>query len=403
MTEQENKPQRSETEGADGKQKRPRRKESPEEKAARLAVERERVLRGVAENVTDDARSQVAYILSHFPDARGSDTTLAIRLWKTFYPDVLDGDLLATSDLYHLPAATSITRARAKIQNDYGLYRPAGDVVDARRQRRKDVAAEIKADKPGRLGLSVYADESGRTSRFLVVGGAWIVDPSRLYRIDSALREFKKTSGIQGELKFEKLSWGNLENAKAFVEASLAHSGLLGLKACALDTSKVKGKSKEETLYGLYYEMIMAGVEHEVERGRATLPRALAIVKDEADADALELPELERRLATACREHFGEEIEIDGVTALKSHDSPLLQLADLFVGSISRVLNKMGDSENQKDAFAADLERIAGFSFAAAVQGVPAGDFVYVRVLGALSHVQPPGSGAAPAGVGLPR
>jgi hypothetical protein len=108
----------SPSEGTEGKQKRPRRKETPEEKAARLAVERERVLRGVAENVTDDARSQVAYILGHFPDARGSDTTLAIRLWKTFYPDVLDGDLLATSDLYHLPAATSITRARAKIQND---------------------------------------------------------------------------------------------------------------------------------------------------------------------------------------------------------------------------------------------------------------------------------------------
>lgn len=369
------------TERTDGKQKRPRRKETPEEKAARLTVERERVLRGVAENVTDDAHSQVAYVLSHFPDARRSDTTLAIRLWKTFYPDVLDGDLLATSDLYHLPAATSITRARAKIQNDYGLYRPSGDIVEARQLRLKEVAAEIKADKPGRPGLSVYADESGRSSRFLVVGGAWIVDVSRLYRIDSALREFKKSAGIKGEFKFERLSWGNLEKAKAFVQEGLTHSGLMGLKACVLDTSRVKGKSREEVLYGLYYEMIMTGVQHELERGRVTLPRAVAIVKDEADADVLELPELERRLATSCREHFGDGVEIDGVTPLKSHDSPFLQLADLFAGSVSRVFNKAGDSENQKDDFAAEFERVAGFSFTDGKGEDQAGDFLYLHVL----------------------
>lgn len=46
MTEEGNKHRRSETEGADGKQKRPRPRESPEEKAARLAVERVVPIRG---------------------------------------------------------------------------------------------------------------------------------------------------------------------------------------------------------------------------------------------------------------------------------------------------------------------------------------------------------------------
>ena len=66
---------------------------------------------------------------------------------------------------------------------------------------------------------------------------------------------------------------------------------------------------------------------------------------------------------------------------LKSHDSPLLQLADLVVGSVSRVFNKEGVGENQKDQFAADFERVAGFAFTAAGKENEAGDFVYVRVL----------------------
>jgi hypothetical protein len=63
-----------------------------------------------------------------------------------------------------------------------------------------------------------------------------------------------------------------------------------------------------------------------------------------------------------------------------SHESPLLQLADLFAGSVARKFNKEGETANAKDEFADFFEALAGFDF---VKGGDGGsDFVYVHRLG---------------------
>ena len=358
-----------------------RRRETPEERSQRLEKEKQVLVAQIAGDFTQDLRSQVAYVLSHYPETRRSDKTLSIRVWETFYEERLpSGYDLAV--LYDLPAQTTITRTRAKIQNEYGLFRPAEDVSEVRKTRRQDLREEMRSDKPDVPVISIYADESGRSDQYLVVGSVWSLDIQRQWRISRGLEEWKRSRGVERELKFAKLSRANITQAIEFVTEALKHSELVGLKACTVQRSKVIGKSEEELLYRLYYELVMSGIEHEVGVGRVTLPRWLALVKDEgAGTDALAVPELERQLKAACKGFFGEQVVIDSVVSVESEDSVLVQLADLFAGSVARVLNKTDGETNQKDEFAAFFEKVAGFSFQAIGAETSMGDFVYVRHL----------------------
>jgi hypothetical protein len=72
---------------------------------------------------------------------------------------------------------------------------------------------------------------------------------------------------------------------------------------------------------------------------------------------------------------------IDSVVPVASEDSVLVQLADLFAGSVARVLNKRGEESNQKDEFATFFEKVAGFSFGSVVAADAPSDFVYVHHL----------------------
>ena len=103
-------------------------------------------------------------------------------------------------------------------------------------------------------------------------------------------------------------------------------------------------------------------------------------MKDADDGpDALTLPDLTRRLTTSCREYFQGTVSVDSVMTGKSHESPLLQLADLFSGSVGRIMNKEGDGSNHKDEFAAFFETVAGFDLKTESKGKD--DFVYVHRL----------------------
>jgi hypothetical protein len=105
-------------------------------------------------------------------------------------------------DMYQLPRQTSITRSRQKIQNEYGLFPASAEVAGARRALRDDTKAEMVADKPGPAVLSVYADESGKSQRYLVVGSLWVLDIAKAPRLVLDLRQWQKEKGIEGEFKF---------------------------------------------------------------------------------------------------------------------------------------------------------------------------------------------------------
>jgi hypothetical protein len=62
---------------------------------------------------------------------------------------------------------------------------------------RDETGKEVVSDKPGPPVLSVHADESGKTQRFLVVGSVWVIDVAREWRVVAALREWLDYSAEQ--------------------------------------------------------------------------------------------------------------------------------------------------------------------------------------------------------------
>ena len=81
----------------------------------------------------------------------------------------------------------------------------------------------------------------------------------------------------------------------------------------------------------------------------------ISLSKDkDSGSDALWLAEFERKLNHDVNRLYNGQIKINGIDALDSEQHELLQIADLFVGSISRLLNQDAEtSKNQKDEFAA--------------------------------------------------
>ncbi|MDQ0861599.1 hypothetical protein [Bacillus sp. V2I10] len=48
-----------------------------------------------------------------------------------------------------------------------------------------------------------------------------------------------------------------------------------------------RGKSLDETIFSLYYQIVHLGLEHEEKTGRVTLPRDIYYYKDSEDGDKL--------------------------------------------------------------------------------------------------------------------
>src|SRR6476646_10498475 len=70
----------------------------------------------------DTIQEKIAWLLNHYPATRDSDTALEIKFWQEFQPELLDGEYVELKKLYKLTKPTTITRARAKIQNTYQLF-----------------------------------------------------------------------------------------------------------------------------------------------------------------------------------------------------------------------------------------------------------------------------------------
>jgi CRISPR/Cas system-associated exonuclease Cas4 (RecB family) len=142
------------------------------EKTARIERERQELLRDVAAATTNDLRAKVGYVLTHFPVTRDSDVALAHLIWETFYPELIDDGRVRLEDMYRLPRQTTITRTRAKIQNDYGLF-------PAERWGRRVQAGEASLMDLARRMLAVLYRE--REPEMEIVG---VEEPYDVPRID---------------------------------------------------------------------------------------------------------------------------------------------------------------------------------------------------------------------------
>lgn len=324
-------------------------------KEQKVDLERESLLNKLAESNLDGVREKVAFILNHYPEARNSDNALAWRFWRVFEPEHAGSGVIDEEKMQKLTKLTSITRARAKIQNEYKLFLADTEVRIHRRGREEDEKNKQLADKPPDIPeISFYVDESSKNGKYAIVGGLCSPGDVQSYKLLVNLTQWKKEKGISYEFHFTKLSRHRLEEYKEFFTTALSHFDTFSFKAVALEQAGIC-KSSNEIIRELHYHLIHRGIKHEVETKRLTLPRCVNIYKDKEDGtDKLEMERLEQDLHASFTNHFDNEATLQRLVAIESADNFYIQLSDLFIGSVARILNREKNNPqlNHKDDLA---------------------------------------------------
>jgi len=310
------------------------------EKPARLEKERQGLLAAIASSKPDTVVHKVGWILNNHPDTRNSDITLQLRYWETFCPDRYDGGAITAEDLFKLPRLTSLARARARIQNTLKLFLADAEVRKHRGTLSEEERDEAVAAKHSSAPVyAVYVDESGKTQRNLVVGSLWILQGPETFRIATKLMQWRDTSGFRAELHFAEVDERTLSLFKQAIDIVVQNASALSLKYVAIP--RAGAGPVQEVVPKLIYHLVVRGISHEHESGRAPLPRNLQLWKDaeEAGYDRLVLAELGDRLKIAAATQFAGQLAIDVLEAANSRGNDLLQVADVFTASINRLLN----------------------------------------------------------------
>jgi hypothetical protein len=330
--------------------------DEPLNRAERNRLERERLLAALASGRTSTLQERVAWILNQYPDARDSDIILQLRYWQTYEPAAMGevgGNLRA---MLRMTRLTSLARARAKIQNTHRLFQARVEVRRRRGQLSEEErvrhAEEVEVDPT----ITVYADDSGRTGGHLIVGSIWFLDSTDVVTVYNRAEQWRRESGFTSEFHFSELRQNNLERYIQFLELVLASAPSASFKSISVPRAGVAHVSHAYNT--LFFELLRRGVQHEHVSGRAPLPRRLMLWKDaeEAGADALQLADVMARMRAAAAGEFANRLHVDQeFEAIDSRTQILIQLADLYAGSINRVLARQATSQNPKDIFADHL------------------------------------------------
>ena len=186
---------------------------------------------------------------------------------------------------------------------------------------------------------AIYVDESGKTQANLLVGGLWILQGPETFRIAMKLMEWRATTGFKDELHFTDVDERSLSYFKEAVDIVVENASALSLKYVAVP--RAGAGPVRDLVPKLIYHLVVRGILHEHESGRAPLPRNLQLWKDaeEPGYDRMVLAELGDRLRNAAAGRFNGQLVIDILEAADSKDNDLLQVADLFTASINRIIN----------------------------------------------------------------
>lgn len=317
-------------------------------KEEKINIERNCLINRLAASNLLNVRDKVAYILNHYPEARNSDIFLSYKYWELFQSELYGLGDIDVNTAMRLEKQSTIIRARAKIQNEYGLFQAKESV----RKKRKELDTEEREvqvlDKPEEAALLFYLDESSKNEKYVLVGGLCFFDGRRMFEIVRNLASWKATNNISFEFHFSKLTKHKLEAYKSFFLEALSMSDLFGLHAIAVKNDNVSDINI--AIYKMHYQLVIQGAKHEIESKRITLPREVLVYKDEdGPMDKLMLTKLEQDYETGFRDYYEGNLNLQLLASVNSEQNPLMQITDLFIGSIARKLNHSGESYNQKD------------------------------------------------------
>lgn len=108
----------------------------------------------------------------------------------------------------------------------------------------------------------------------------------------------------------------------------------------------------DEVIHRLHEFMLISGAKHEIDNNRIRLPHAIRLTVDaEQSLDVFACADIQNRVAASFKTSYGDQMEVDEVSAVSSHDSAMVQLADVVAGAVNRRRNHRGE-RNHKDEMA---------------------------------------------------
>lgn len=113
-------------------------------------------------------------------------------------------------------------------------------------------------------------------------------------------------------------------------------------------------RSYDDLICDAYYQLVHQGLEHELSSRRMSFPRNFTLYKDSEDSkDQIMEAKLRQSLQANFERYFNGKITFENYQAVSSKGNLFMQLSDLFIGSINRVLNKDdAQKRNHKDELA---------------------------------------------------
>ncbi|KLV23066.1 hypothetical protein ABW02_20275 [Niallia circulans] len=304
---------------------------------------------------------RVATILNRFDETRNSDIALMVKYWEIY--EGHSGDIVSIKDLFKFERLTSIARARAKIQNEYKIFLPTSEVVRKFRKSREEDEKEFQiATKPELPILHIFADETGKTADYVMVGSIWILDDKRYGEIKRQFVEWvkkaeEKYNNFPKEFHFKEIKndGSDLEIYQEAFRKFIGIADVVSFKAIAVNKTKLKKVRIQDLVNELYYQLIRQGVEHEILRGRIAFPKQVSYIKDrEGDESSFVIQQLSQKIIDSFNSHYGGKLTLNSFLPIDSKLERFIQIADLFAGSINRVYNHQKDNapRNAKDEFA---------------------------------------------------
>ena len=320
--------------------------------AAQLEAKRESLVHAINSCQLNTIEERVAWLLNHFPKTRDSDIGLQIRYWQNFQSDHFDGGEISVSDYYRLAKLTTLTRARATIQNKLKLFQACDEVKKRRKQLQESEHNRALKKRANYHQYSIYVDESGKTQDNLVVGSLWFLNSSETVRLHAIVMEWKKAHNFDGEFHFQSITEAKLPNYMDFADLISKNSALISFKAVSVPRSGIP--NIHDALLKLTCHLLVRGVEHEHTTGRAILPRGINVCKDaeEIGRDKIFTAELSDQIKQAASTLFHGDLYVENFSAEESANIMHLQIADLFTSSVNRQLNAKGERKQTKDRFA---------------------------------------------------
>jgi hypothetical protein len=313
--------------------------EDPEAEAEReLERLQDEILTAVASSRLDTIQDRVAWVLNHHPRTRDSDIELYMRYWAEFEPAALLDEYVRLREASVRP--TSLTRARAKIQNSYKLFQASDNVRAMRGTLAEEEQEKARSQHLTYPMYTANVDESGKTSEHVVVGALWFLHGGAIREIVQAIEGLLAEPGAPSELHFKNVNASNLSFYEAAVDEIMDRSSTISFSSISVERRGLQ--NVDAAIRELHYHLLVQGIEHHHSSGRAPLPRSLFIIKDreEVGRDKLMLADLAERLRQASETRFGGRLNVDRAVSVKSEQNVPVQVADLFVSGLSRRLNR---------------------------------------------------------------